>query len=207
MTTENFTKAYDYVMSIKGVSLPAKMIYCRILRFTENKQECYASNEYFVEAFDISLSTVKRATKELEQFGWITKVRRFNTSNIWLAHKVTVQNEQGMAQNEPPVAQNELSGQVKMSSYETIDYTNSLYNLNKEEDEMLEDVKVENNTVKTKEEVVNNVVPLSTVSSLPTVSKSAVVGGDWYDVEANRTTNHSVSSFMNELGWGEEAPF
>lgn len=87
MAIREFTKSYDDIMRIKGkgITLPMKLIYCRILRFTENDNKAFPSLEFLANEFGIHENTVTNATNKLVDLGVLVKHARFNSSNVYEA--------------------------------------------------------------------------------------------------------------------------
>lgn len=81
-----FTMSYDEIMRLKtgsGITQLMKLIYCRVLRFTENGQECFMSNAALAEEFGTTPRSITDATNALVGLNAMVKNHRFNDSNIY----------------------------------------------------------------------------------------------------------------------------
>lgn len=76
MYTDNFTKAYDHVMRDNSQSLLARLIYCRLARFTENGKDAFPRVQWLAEEFGSNESQIKRELKKLAEAGLINKKQR-----------------------------------------------------------------------------------------------------------------------------------
>ena len=87
MTERAFTKCYDDIMRIKtgrnGITHTMKLVYCRLLRFTENNKEAFPTNTYLANEFGVSVRNVIDAKNDLELIGVIKQEHRFNNSNVY----------------------------------------------------------------------------------------------------------------------------
>lgn len=86
MNNDTFTKSYDYVIldDDKRMTKAMKEVYCYLLRFKEAGNDAFPSVSNIMKHTLNSDSTVRRATKALEDIGLIKKVHRLNMSNIYL---------------------------------------------------------------------------------------------------------------------------
>ncbi|HEG2205538.1 TPA: hypothetical protein SCS57_002023 [Enterobacter cloacae] len=88
ITNKNeFTMSYDEIMRIKtgsGITQLMKLIYCRVLRFTENGNECFMSNQALADEFGTTPRSITDATNALVGLNAMIKNHRFNDSNIYI---------------------------------------------------------------------------------------------------------------------------
>lgn len=80
----------DYINSIyaSGMKLRAKAVYMYLRSRCDKEGKCFPAIKTIAKDLDISESTVKRALRELESYGYIKKVARLrenkgNTSNMY----------------------------------------------------------------------------------------------------------------------------
>lgn len=71
--TTPFTPLYDDVMKVPDLSLAAKVVLCRILRYHEG--DIQPSKDTLAESLSVSVRTIFNALRELEQTGYITVTR------------------------------------------------------------------------------------------------------------------------------------
>lgn len=94
----NFTKCFDHVMRDSSKSMNARLIYCRIARFTENGKDAFPTQQWLGEEFGLTEQQVYRAVKELKDAGLINAKQRGKTQsnrysvNEWPmdAHKAVI---------------------------------------------------------------------------------------------------------------------
>lgn len=75
----------DFIKNIKELKLFDRCLLAQIFYLSEQKGYCFAGNEYFSQFFDVSIGTVKRSLKKMEDMGLISRVTSWNRRYIYLA--------------------------------------------------------------------------------------------------------------------------
>ena len=73
----------------KSVCWTAKLIFLEIDSFTRSDLDCFISNEYLSEMFDISVTQVSKHISKLKQIGWIEQTR-FDGKKRYLRSRVVL---------------------------------------------------------------------------------------------------------------------
>lgn len=85
--SKGFTICPDEIMRIKtgrnGITQTQKLLYCRLLRFTENKQAAFPSNAFLAQEFGVTPRNIIDAKNSLELIGVIKQTQRYNNSNMY----------------------------------------------------------------------------------------------------------------------------
>lgn len=115
MSEHTFFKSYHHVYKDSRLNMTDKAVYCVLLSYQENAGSVFPSNAYLAEMLGTSESSIKRSTQALESLGLISKTRRFNKSNLFTVNRLDRSN------CTLQTGQNELSRQVKMTSYKNND--------------------------------------------------------------------------------------
>lgn len=64
----------SFIKSVNGIKLFERVLLSQIHYLSAKRGYCFAKNDYFAEFFEVSLGTVKRALKKLEDMGLIVRV-------------------------------------------------------------------------------------------------------------------------------------
>ncbi|WP_217546407.1 helix-turn-helix domain-containing protein [Pantoea sp. GbtcB22] len=110
-----FVKAYHDVLMSPGLNPTDKLVYLTLLSYQEAGLQVFPSNEHVAKSLGLSKSTVIRSTGALEKAGLITKIRRFNNSNLVTVNPVEVSKCNVLR------CQSATSRGVKMTSYKNTD--------------------------------------------------------------------------------------
>ena len=112
------TKHQSYYMVIPSeiweatISAKAMIIYGHITVLANKKKYCFASNAYFASVMKCSPSSIKRALKELEDIGAISRELSYKNDSQEVEERKIFLNT-GMVVNEPgPMVKNELTPMV-----------------------------------------------------------------------------------------------
>lgn len=85
-----FAKVDVNVATDKTLSVTARFIFTILCTFADDKRGCWPSNEAVAEAAGVSVSTVKRACRELEARGVITRESRFSNNQQTASYTLIV---------------------------------------------------------------------------------------------------------------------
>ncbi|WP_215847755.1 helix-turn-helix domain-containing protein [Candidatus Pantoea bituminis] len=113
--SRTFVKAYHDVLMSPDLNPTDKLVYLTLLSYQEAGLQVFPSNDHVAKSLGLSKSTVIRSTGALEKAGLITKVRRFNNSNLVTVNSVEV------SKCNVQRCQSATSRGVKMTSYKNTD--------------------------------------------------------------------------------------
>ncbi|MCM1220311.1 MAG: helix-turn-helix domain-containing protein [Lachnospiraceae bacterium] len=74
----------DFIKNVKGLRLFDRFLLAQIYYLSAKKGYCFAKNDYFAELFDVSLGTVKRSLKKMEDMGLIARVKTWTARYIYV---------------------------------------------------------------------------------------------------------------------------
>lgn len=91
-----------------NLSIIEKCLFAEVHSWTSNDSTCYKSNATLAEEFMVSVSSIKRAVRKLDQKGYVIVTRTATGRSMKAAHidLPPAQNEQGVGRSEPSVGSN-----------------------------------------------------------------------------------------------------
>lgn len=87
VTAHGFTQVPNVILEEQNLSLGAKLCYAMLLRYAWQRDSCFPGQETLAEALGISRRSVVTFLRELEESGYVEKVRRgLGKTNVYVLH-------------------------------------------------------------------------------------------------------------------------